>query len=123
MRQCAVCLIVFSDKSFFNFLELDSALKMSATVQCFNIGINCLSLRLLLAIMLCFQDWEKATAGLMVTSTILMGLAVIFSGYLMIQMEAKTGIMSDLSPLIVGNVAGMSCSLVYNLFLHEFKGS
>ena len=59
----------------------------------------------------------------MVTSTILMGLAVVFSGYLMIQVEAKTGIMSDLSPLIVGNVAGMYNFLVYNLFLHKCEGS
>ena len=43
----------------------------------------------------------------MVIATILMGLVVIFNGYLMIQPDSKTGIMSDLSPIIIGNVAGM----------------
>ena len=43
----------------------------------------------------------------MVTSTVLMGLMVILSGYLMLQADAKTGILSDISPVIIGNIAGM----------------
>lgn len=52
------------------------------------------------------EGWEKAVAGLMVTSALLMGLVVIFSGYLMLRTNGKSGILSDVSPVIIGNIAG-----------------
>lgn len=53
------------------------------------------------------KSWEKAVAGLMVTSALLMGLVVIFSGYLMLRTNGKSGILSDVSPVIIGNIAAI----------------
>lgn len=68
------------------------------------------------------QDtWEKAVAGLMVTSTVIMGIAAVFSGFLMVSESPRTGILSDVVPVLSGNVAALLSIIALAIYNSKFE--
>eukprot|EP00794_Sanderia_malayensis_P015267 gene15267-16842_t len=63
------------------------------------------------------QGYEKACAGLMLTATVLMGIASIFSFILMVSKAERSGVFGDVVPIYIGLVAGVLAIIglgVYN---------
>lgn len=68
-------------------------------------------------------SWEKAVAGLMVTSTIIMGLTALFSGYLMLSELPRAGLLSDMVPVIAGTVAAILATISLAIFNSKFEST
>eukprot|EP00795_Rhopilema_esculentum_P007030 gene7030-12656_t len=65
--------------------------------------------------------WEKAVAGLMVTATVIMGIAVVLSGFLMLSSEGRSGILSDVSPVIIGNIAAVIAVIALIIYNSKYE--
>ncbi|XP_065061442.1 uncharacterized protein LOC135688500 isoform X2 [Rhopilema esculentum] len=67
------------------------------------------------------DNWEKAVAGLMVTATVIMGIAVVLSGFLMLSSEGRSGILSDVSPVIIGNIAAVIAVIALIIYNSKYE--
>lgn len=66
-------------------------------------------------------DWEKAVTGMMVTATVVMAIAAFFSCCLMVSQTARTGVFSDIVPVIIGNIAAILAIIALAIYNSKFE--